>query len=344
MYILIAILVFGFLIFIHELGHFLTARMFGVKVNEFSLGMGPKLVTYTSKKSGTVYALSMFPIGGYVSMEGEDNESDDPNSFRGKAAWKRFIIVSAGAVMNLFCGVLAMLILVLNTNLGSTVIYDFVPPEQSGYEISSANSGLLPGDRIIKVGDTKVHILTELNYEVMRNGTEPIEVVVLRDGEEKTLTVTFPTEESGGETFGTLDFRVWGEEKTFGSVIKHTFYYSLSTMKMIWESFFDLLTGRYGFSSVSGPVGAASVVSEAAKVSVLHLLYLVGIISMNLGIFNLFPIPALDGGRLVFLLIEIIFRKPVPEKYEGWVHFAGILLLFGFMILVTIKDVITLIM
>ncbi len=344
MYILIAILVFGFLIFIHELGHFLTARMFGVKVNEFSLGMGPKLISYTSKKSGTTYALSMFPIGGYVSMEGEDGESDHPDSFRSKAAWKRLIIVSAGAIMNLLCGALAMLLLVLNTNLGSTVIYDFVPTEQSGYTVSSEDSGLMAGDEILKVGDTRVHILTELNYEIMRNGVEPIEVVVLRDGVEHTLTVTFPTEENEGEVFGATDFRVYGEEKTFTSVIKHAFFYSLSTLKMIWESFFDLLTGRYGISSVSGPVGAAAVVSEAAKVSVLHLLYLFGIISMNLGLFNLFPIPALDGGRLVFLLIELIFRKPVPEKYEGWVHFAGIVVLFGFMILITIKDIVSLIM
>jgi len=344
LYWLIAILVFSLLIFIHELGHYLTARLFGVTVLEFSIGMGPAMVTYTSKKTNIKYSLRVFPFGGYVSMAGEDEESDDPNSFEKKAAWKRLIITIAGGAVNLVFGVILTFALVLSSGpLGSTRIHSY--PDSTEFEISSSASGLLPGDEILSVAGSRVHTATELVYEVMHDAGEgPVDVRILRDGKEMTLSVTFPNQVSQGMRVGILDFYVQSEESNVGNVLKHTFYRSLSTVKMVWESLFDLLSGRYGMEAVSGPVGVAGAISDAAATDILQLIYLVAVISINLGLVNLLPLPALDGGRSVFLLLEVIFRRPVlPKKYEAMVHGIGIMLLLGLMILITFKDVFSLV-
>ena len=339
LYWLIALLAFGLLIFIHELGHYLTARACHVTIHEFSIGMGPKMVTYTSKKTGIKYSLGMLPIGGYVSMAGEDEESEDPNALCRKPAWQRFIIIVAGGLMNLLLGVLLIFALVLSSaNLGSNRIHSY--PEKAPYDISSADSGLLPGDTILAVNGTRVYIADDLAYEVVHDGGEgPLDLTVLRDGREMTLSVQFPTVEAGGIRAGALDFYVQAEEKSLGNVLKHTLHRSLSTVKMVWESLVDFIGGRYGMEAVSGPVGVAGAISDAASNGLSQLAYLMAVISINLGIFNLLPVPALDGGRLFFILIEIIFRRPVPQKYEALVHFIGILVLFGFVILVTFKDI-----
>ncbi len=335
--ILIAILIFGAIIFLHELGHFITARIFKVTVREFSLGMGPQLVSYTSKKSGTVYALRMFPIGGFVSMVGEDEESDEDGAFSKKPAWQRFIIVAAGATMNLLTGLLLAVIMILNITPVSNVIAGF----QEGYEISSADSGLMVGDEIIAVNGTRVSIAYETVYEIMHDGYETIDITVIRNGEKLTLPVSFPTEEAEGMLFGTPDLRFYAEERSFGGTVSHTLAYSKMAVRMVWDGLFDLLTGRVPVSSVSGPVGVTSEISGIAKDGdYLGVLYIAIVICMNVGIFNLLPIPALDGGRLVFLLWEIVTRRPVPQKYESMVHAIGIMILFGLMILVTFKDII----
>lgn len=340
LYWLVAVLVFGLLIFIHELGHFITARIFGVTVYEFSIGMGPAMITYTSKKTNIKYALRVFPLGGYVSMAGEDEESDDPNAFDKKPSWQRFIVTAAGGVVNLLFGALLTLAVVLaSAPLGSTAIHSY--PEQSNHEISSEESGLRPGDVILAVNGSRVHVVNDLAYEIMHDaGQGPVDVRILRDGEEMTLSVTFPTAVSSGTRVGLLDFYVQAEEMTFGNVLKHTFYRSLSTVKMVWESLIDLVSGRYGMEAVSGPVGVAGAISDAAATDIVQLLYLVAIISINLGVVNLLPLPALDGGRLFFLLFEMIARRPVlAKKHEALIHGIGIMLLLGFMIIVTFKDI-----
>lgn len=341
LYWLLAFLVFGLLIFIHELGHYVTARIFGVKIYEFSIGMGPKMVTYTSKRTGIKYSLGVFLFGGYVSMAGEDEESDDPNAFSKKAAWKRFIVVAAGATMNLLLGVLLIGVLVASSGpLGSNRIAAYPPDsyfEENNITVSSREV-LQPGDTILAVNGNRVHIAADLSYEILHEGGTEIPVTILRNGEEMTLSVRFPSSSEGGITYGYPDFYVEADETNLPNLLYHTFWRSTSTVKMVWDSLVDLVAGRYGMEAVSGPIGVAGAITDAAATDWLQLVYLVAVISINLGVFNLLPLPALDGGRLVFLFIEIVFRRPIPRQYEAMVHFVGILLLFGLMIAVTFKD------
>ena len=298
--------------------------------------MGPKLISKHSKKSGILYSVRAFPIGGFVSMAGEDEESDDVNALNRKPVWQRMVITVAGAAMNLIIGFILMTVVVItSTSIGGTTILRFAEDNAL-----SEQSGLMIGDEIVKVGDTRVHIASELAYEIMRNGVEPLDITVRRDGEIVEIKdVQFPTIIEQGIQFGMTDFIVLAEEKTFGNVIEQSFYRSISTVKMIWQSLIDLITGRYGLEQMSGPVGVTAVVSEAAKSSFTDYLYLVVVITINLGIFNLLPLPALDGGRLIFQIIELIRRRPVKPEFEGYVHFIGIVLLMLLMVVITFKDV-----
>ena len=337
-YIPIALLVFGVLIFIHEFGHFFCARLFGVPIKEFAIGMGPKLFSFQGKKYDTVYSLRLLPIGGYVSMVGEDEESDDSNALGNKPVWQRIIITAAGATLNLLLGVIVMTALVIGQdNFASTTIHSF------SENALSCNYGLEAGDTVIKVNNTKIHVVDELLYEIMMQGTNPVDLTVVRDGEKIVLKdVSFPQTVTEGIAIGEADFFVYAEAKTFVNVMKHSLYRSWSTVKMIWDSLIGLFTGRFGMEAVSGPVGVTSAIGEAASNGFSHLVYLAVVISMNLGIFNLLPIPALDGGRIFFMLIELIFRKPIDPKYEGYIHFAGIIVLFALMAFVTFKDILKL--
>ncbi|MBE6596798.1 MAG: RIP metalloprotease RseP [Ruminococcaceae bacterium] len=339
LYILIAILVFGLLIFIHEGGHFLAARICKVTVNEFSIGMGPKLFSKRSKKSNTLYSLRALPIGGYVSMDGEDESSENPDAFCNKSVPKRMFIVLAGAFMNLLLGFILMFMLVFSQEfLLSTRIGAF-------NENSLSAEKLMIGDEVRRVEGARVHTGDELIYEIMNEGDKPIDLVVIRDGEEVLLEdVVFPNFVDSGVTFGEIDFKVYSEEATFGNYIKHAFYRSCSTVKMIYDSIFNLISGKYGMEAVSGPVGVTEVVGDAAKSGFSNLVYVVCVVSINLGVFNLLPIPALDGGKFAFLAVEAIIRRPINKKFEAYVNFIGIVLLFGLMIFVTFKDIIKLIL
>lgn len=341
LHIILAILLFGFLIFIHEGGHFLFARLFKVTVNEFAIGMGPKIFSKKSEKSGITYSVRALPIGGFVSMAGEDDDSDDPNSFRKKPVWQRLIITVAGAAVNIIAGALAMVILVCaspNTPLGTTEIAVFTQEDAP-----SEKAGLMVGDVITKVDGHSVHIADELMYEIMRLGIEPIDITVIRDG--KTLViedVEFPEANSGGIALGTTDFKVWAAKRTVGTVAKHSLFKTTHTVQMIWESLYDLVSGRYGVEAVSGPVGVTQALSEAADTGVYNFTYLAVVISINLGVMNLLPLPALDGGRMVFLIIEAIRRKPLKTEIEAYINFAGLVLLMLLMVFICVKDVITL--
>lgn len=337
---MIAILIFGLLIFIHEFGHYLTARAFHVTIREFAIGMGPKLFTKVSRKTGIAYSLRALPIGGFVSMVGEDEESEDENAFHRKPVWQRILITVAGAAMNIVVGILVMSILVMTQDtLASTTVAEFRETES----ISTYEYGLREGDKILKIDGTRVHIANELVYEVMRRGVDPISVTVVRNGEVITLNdVIFPTFTDSGVQFGNIDFYVFAETRTPITVLKHAVFRSVSTIKMIWESLFDLVTGRYGVESVSGPVGVTEALGEAASSGVADLVYLSVVISMNLGIMNLLPLPALDGGRLLFQFIELIRRKPVNPNVEGIVHFIGFVLLMVLFVVITFKDILAL--
>jgi regulator of sigma E protease len=342
-YFLIIIFVFGILIFIHELGHFMTARACGVTVKEFAIGMGPKIFSWTSKKHNTKYALRLFPIGGFVSMENEDGtdenvDADDPGAFCNKSVPKRMLITVAGAAMNLLLGFLLMMIIVFSTqNLGSTVIAKFADNATSAEK-------LMVEDEILKVGNTRVHTWNELAYEIMNSGYEPVDITVKRNGERIVVEdVVFSTFEDSGATFGQYDFIPYAEEVNFGTLLKHSFFRSVSTVKMVLDSVKGLLTGRFGMEAVSGPVGVVGVVKDVATQGIMSLLYIVCVLTINLGVFNLIPFPALDGGRLLFLVIEGVRGKPLNRNVESYINFVGLMLLFAFMIFVTFKDILNLI-
>lgn len=332
LYILIAVFAFGLMILLHELGHFLTARAAGVKIEEFSIGMGPRLCGVTDKR-GTAFNLRALPFGGFVGMKGEDEEADGADSFAEKRPWQKFLIVAAGGIMNVLLAFVLMFGIVLSQDaLASNVVAQF-------REGAVSSSALAVGDRIVRVDGTRTRVYYDVAYEIMHAGYEPIDVEVVRDGQKLVLhDVTFPTRTSSGMLFGTVDFKVLAEEKSFGNLLKHTFVRSFSTVKMIWDSLLDMIFGRVSMDAVSGPVGVTVALGVAAKSGGGSFVYLLCVLSMNLGVVNLLPLPALDGGRLVFILYEMIFRKKVPARYEAVVHFVGIVLLLGLMVLVTFKD------
>ncbi len=340
--IIFAVLLFNLIVFVHEFGHFFTAKLFGVKVNEFAIGMGPRILKF--KKGDTIYALRAFPIGGFCDMEGEDEKSDSETSFGSKAVWKRMIIVSAGAIMNMILGLVMMfIILSQQNNFASTTIGSFV--ENS----VSSSSGLMVGDTIISVDGFSIYSSKDLAFALSTANKSKLDIEVNRNGEKVNLdSVEFATvtTEDGKEHIK-LDFSVEPIEKNFWNLIKQSFLETLSTVRMVWSSVIGLVTGKFSLKDMAGPVGAASVIGEAAKEglkvgileAVTNIISIMMMITVNLGIINLLPLPALDGGRLVFLLVELIFRNPINPKYEGWIHAAGFVLFILLMILITYSDV-----
>lgn len=339
MKIVFAVLIFGFLILIHELGHYIFARKFDVEIEEFSIGMGPKIISRTSKKTGILYSLRLLPIGGYVAMNGEDCESESERAFGKKKVWQRIVITAAGGVINVIVGIILMCAFVIaSPRLVGTTVGQFNEDAVSQYY------GLEIGDEIIKVGSTRVFTSQELVYEIMHDGIEPIDITVVRDGERVVLeNVEFLSQDTGGATFGAPDFKVFVVEKNFKNVLVHSVGYSRLAARQVWESLVDLVSGRYGINEMSGPVGTTEVIGEAAKQGIIYVIYLAGLISVNLGILNLLPIPALDGGRIVFLIVEAIRKKKLPNDLEAKIHYVGIILLMGLMAVITCKDIINLI-
>lgn len=352
--ILLTVLAFGTLILIHELGHFLFARLFRVTVNEFSIGMGPRLFSWVSKKSGIKYSVAALPIGGFVAMAGEEREegdggssvNDDPNSFDKKPTWQRFIITIAGALVNILAGFIAMIVVTSFATRGSTVVGEFYSPEEcEKYNITvTSDEYLMVNDEIVKINGKSTPIYETLRYEVMRRGTGPVDVTVIRDGEEITLhNVYFPIESHEGELFGRLDFKVYAKEKTFFGVLADSWKNLWLNVRMVWESLFDLISGRYSLGAVSGPVGISSAIGEAASYGFISFLNLVAIISINLGVMNLLPIPALDGGRLITIIIEMISGQKLPPKLENIINAVGLILLLTLSVVIMFKDVFQLI-
>ena len=340
---LVAILFFGFLIASHELGHFSFAKLFKVTVNEFSLGMGPAV--FKRKKKGTTYALRIFPIGGYVSMEGEDEESEDENAFCRKKVWQKIIIVAAGAITNLLVGlILISIVLSMEDLIGTNVIRNF-------YEgATSEQTGLKEKDEILSIDGHRVFSDTDISFLMARSDDGVFDMTVLRDGKKTELhDVKFKGEKEDKYTVIEYDFVILGEEPTFSNVLTNSFKRSVSIVRVVWLSLFDLVTGRYGLTDLSGPVGTVNVIADAtesavsSKENLMSALEMMALISINIGVFNLLPLPALDGGRLFFLCIEGIRRKPINPKYEGLVHAIGLILLLGLMLVVTFNDILTIV-
>ncbi len=321
------------LILIHEFGHFIAAKAVGVRVNEFAIGFGPRLARW--RWGETEYKINLIPFGGYCAMEGEDEASEDNRAFCNKAAWRRGIIIIAGAVFNILLG----LIIVLGTLLPQDRFTTTTVGAFAEGAVSS-ESGLMEGDKIVAVDGRTVFSTVDLSYMFTGVDDGELDLTVIRNGEKKHLSnVEFKTEEIEGINVISVDFFVEAREKTFGSTISQTFKVGMSYGRIVWFSLVDLVSGKYGISQVSGPVGVTETIGAAARQNFSNLWPMMALITINLGIFNLLPLPALDGGRLLFILIELIFRRKVPEKYESWVHAAGFALLIGFMLLITAKDI-----
>lgn len=337
--ILFALLFFGVIIMIHECGHFACAKLFKVKVNEFSLGMGPAL--FKKRKGDTLYAVRLFPIGGYVAMEGEDDASEDDRAFNKKPVWQKMIIVVAGALMNLILGfILMVLLLTTSTDLiGTNTIKEFYP------DAVSSQYGLQAGDRFVEIDGHHVWSELDLSFLMSRSQDGVFDFVVERDGEKVTLNdVHFATEQQNGITLIQYDFIIIGEQPGFLNIVKNAFTQSASIVRMVWLSVFDLVTGRYGMSELAGPVGTVDIIADVtaqavSSGSLTNLLTIMAFITINVGVANLLPLPALDGGRFLFLAIEAVRRKPVNPKYEGYVHAAGLALLLLLMVVVTYNDI-----
>lgn len=329
--VLIAILFFELIIIIHEGGHFVAARLMGIKVNEFSIGMGPKLIQF--KKGDTLYSLRLILFGGYCAMEGESEESDDERSFSNKKVIQRIFVVVAGAVMNLILGIVIAGILVCSQELvGTTQIVRF--------EDNAKSSAVLQeGDIIKSVDGMRIYNATDVSTGFSRSDDNELEMVIIRNGREQKLNVKFDTEEYEGRQFIHMDFWLLGKKKTVGNVIKSTALDWVSYARMVFLSVHDIIFGKYGISDMSGPVGAVGIISDAVKTSTYSMLRIMALITINVGLFNLFPIPALDGWRLFLLIFEGLFRKKLPDKWEWAINGAGLVVLLLFMSVITFSDI-----
>ena len=280
--ILIAILFFELIILVHEGGHFFAAKMMKIKVNEFSIGMGPKLFQF--QKGDTKFTLRLILFGGYCAMEGEDSESDDKNSFANKKVIQRVFVVVAGAVMNLILGVLIILGMVCSQELvGTPVVADFDKDAVS-------NAYLEQNDRILAIDGMRVYTTTDITTGFSRSADGEVEFLIKRDGKTKTVNAKFNTQKIDGKNYIDMDFYLYGVEKTVPNVLRETGRQFMSFCRMIFLSLHDLITGKYGLSDMSGPVGAVSVVSGAVKMSLTSTFRIMALLTINIGLFNLFPL------------------------------------------------------
>lgn len=323
-----AILIFLLLIFVHEFGHFLTAKACGVKVNEFSLGMGPAI--YRKQKGETLYALRLIPIGGYCSLEGEDEESDDERAFNNKSPWQKILVLTAGALMNVLLCILLMACISFYSGSPTTAI------EQISDGSPAQQAGLLTGDVIAAIDGKAINDWTDIINYISDSADDAVTVEIVRGGEKLIKQIpTAVNAEDGRKIIGIMP------------KIKHD---PLASLKAGASSSWDmtvlmmsvlkgLFTGGVSAGELSGPVGIVAVVNQSVSMGFVYIVYIAALISLNLGIFNLLPFPALDGGRILFVLIRLVTGKAITDEMEGRVHFIGIMLLFALMIYVTWNDI-----
>ena len=347
-YILIAILIFGVLIAVHEFGHFLAAKACGVRVNEFSIGMGPQLFHKT--KGDTEYSLRLLPIGGYCAMEGEDEDSDDDRALGRQVWWKKFIIFVAGAFMNFLTG----LIIVICLYAGAQAFYTTEIVELNPDFPQQGEDGLMPGDTIYAINGERIYLKSDVSLIMGLGDTGTIDMTVLRDGKklDRTLTKQVYTDENGKE------YEAYGF--TYGGIVEATpllrlqysWYQTMDYVRIVRLSLQMLLSGAAGVNDLSGPVGIVSTITEVGKeteategfgAALENILFFAAMFAVNLAVMNLLPLPALDGGRAFLLLVNTVFtaitKKKIPSKFEGYIHAAGMILLLGFIAFITFKDI-----
>ena len=357
-----ALIVFSAVIAIHEFGHFTVAKLCGIQVNEFSIGMGPALWKKIYK--GTQYSLRALPVGGYVALEGEESpesqqaeearderEAEDENPvppeqrtgipLNEAPVWQRVLVMVAGAFMNFVLGFVVLVILVAAQEgaITSKTIYSIENDALCG------QTGLQAGDEIVAVNGRRCFVANDILYELVRTEAYRARFTVKRDGQKVELPdVQFETwQDEDGQTHMTLGFTVYGIKKTPLNVLKEAWNSTLYYGRIVFTSLADLVRGRESINNLSGPVGIVTAIGQAASYGWQDLLELLALITINLGVFNLLPFPALDGGKVVFLIIEGVTGHAVPEKLQGTLTIAAFALLFGLMLFATYNDIIRLV-
>ena len=344
-YILVGALIFGVLIFVHELGHFLTAKACGVRVNEFALGMGPAILK--KQKGETLYSLRCLPFGGFCAMEGEDEASDDPAALENKGFWAKLLIFAAGALMNFLAGIVIILCLYMGAKAFITpVIADFA-------EGCPLQETLQAGDEITAIDGERIYVFSDVNMLLGMGQDDRHDLTILRNGEEMELFgVLMPQQEytdKNGSVYTGYGLNFAVKQATFGDRLRVSFANAADFVRIVRLSIKMLLTGQAGVKDVSGPVGIVTIITDVGQSSAStsaaarNIAYLAAMIAVNLAVMNLLPLPALDGGKIFFLLINalcmLVFRKKIPQKFENYVHIAGFVLLMLFMLAATFHDV-----
>lgn len=347
--VVVAVLVFLLIIMVHELGHFAAAKACGIYVKQFAFGMGPAL--FKKKGKETEYVIRAFPVGGYCAFETDIEDFDEetgeavepnPRAFNRKPVWQRMIVFICGPLMNLILGYIVVVIsLCTSSAIASTTISEF--REQS---VSSAQ--LMVNDEILNIEGLPIFSASDLTYKLQSSdrknaaGNLVFDITVKRNGETILLKdVEFLTTTGQDGTSGVyFDFLVYRLEKNFGNVITEGFRESFSTARVVLLTIVDVVKGKYGLNDFSGPIGVGSVITEAVKTYTFSdFMNIMALLSINVGVFNLLPIPGLDGARLIFLIIELIRRKPVKPQVEGIIHFVGMALLLLFIIVISFNDI-----
>ncbi len=326
MTIIYAIIMFCLLIFIHELGHFMAAKSCGVKVNEFALGMGPAF--FKKQKGETLYALRILPIGGYCAMEGEDEESQDERAFNNKPAWQRAIIVVAGATMNLILCIVVMIAISMYTGTMTTTIdkvIDDSPAQKAGFHT---------GDEIVEIDGKPVEEWADITTYI-GEAEGRVRINVNRNDKRMSLVSDLSQAEDGRNIIGIEPARTHNPLLAIQSGVANTW----NMTKLMGVTIKQLFTGEASTKDLTGPVGIVYAVSDTAQYGMVYLLYLTALISLNLAIVNMLPFPALDGGRLLFIIIRRFTGRAITDSMEGKIHFVGIMLLFALMIYVTWNDI-----
>lgn len=347
MSVLFAILLFSILIFVHELGHFAAAKLSGVQVNEFSMFMGPAL--WKKQIGETLYSVRLIPIGGYCAMEGEDSDTESPRSFQKAAWWKRLLILVAGAAMNFLMGIILMFIVYMPAH---QVVEPVIDSFESFSTVDGA-SGLQVGDKILELDGEKIFVQSDFSLILSLNPGEIHDLVVLRDGTKvnlpNLLMERHPVVAEDGSTQMLYGMNFTLKQLDFAGKLQYAWLQCLDTVRLVRLSLQMLFTGKAGLSEMSGPVGIVQQMSTVAQASpsaldaVLNLLYYGAFIAINLAVMNLLPFPALDGGRVIGLLVttavEAFTRKKIDPKYEGYLHGAGMIFLLGLMAIIMFKDI-----
>ena len=354
---IVTLLIFTIIVIAHEFGHFIVARKNGILVEEFAVGLGPKLIGWT--RGETLYTIRLIPLGGYCKMlGGEDDTASDPRSFNAKKVWQRIAVCLAGAVMNFLLAVVLGAILISFTAMSTTTVHTVTPNSPADI------AGIMPGDRILRIDGSRIHSFGHIGRALNRAGGEQIDIVVRRDGSRQTLSLSaeYTLDEISGRSHFRMGILTDARAGFLRSpalegvpvanpmeMLQGAWGLSVYSVTMVLDGLSMLVTGQVDLGDIWGPIGVGQAIDTSLQAAVeaevpVRNMVLVGVqiamlLSANLAVLNLLPIPALDGGRIIFLIIEGVRRKPLPPEKEGWIHLAGFALVLGLAVIIAFNDI-----